>query len=372
MTVEQSLHVTIASTQELWHGGEKQAALLAEGLRTRGHTVSILARRGGLFAEGMRQRQFEVATISGRGRSLPALMQCRRRLKQWRPNVVLANDGHALTSVGLSSLGLPIPLRVAARRVDFPIRSRAKFSRFADGVICVSNAVADVCRQSGLDNSLLHVVHDGVPAAFADSGDRKRGHDSLQLDDETPLLLVVSKLTDHKGHRYLLDAMPAILAAHPQATLALAGDGELRDALERQVHELHIAGQVRFLGYRDDIPDLLAAADVVVQPSHMEGLCSSLIDAMLASRPIVATRAGGIPDLLDVPASEEQVAWLVAPKCPDALAAAVCEALNDQAAATSRSQAARQRALAKFTDDTMVESTLATFAKIRTKHNRAA
>lgn len=373
MTAEKPLHVTIASTQELWHGGEKQAALLAEGLRRRGHTVSVLARRDGLFARGMRDRDFEVVALAGRGRSLPTLMHARQNFKRLQPDVIFANDGHALTSVAFSSLGLPIPLRVAARRVDFPIRSRAKFSRFANGVICVSNAVAEVCRQSGLEDSLLHVVHDGVPASFAASGQRARGRAALQLDESTPLLLVVSKLTDHKGHRYLLDAMPKLLDVHPNATLALAGDGELRDSLEQQVHGLGLARCVRFLGYRHDIPDLLAAADVVVQPSHLEGLCSSLIDAMLASRPIVATRAGGIPDLLDVPSTEEPVGWLVPPKSPDSLATAIAEVLTNKSAAESRSQAARKRALAHFTDDTMVERTLDVFAKIlRRRHGQAA
>ena len=364
MPASPSLHVTIASTQKLWHGGEKQAALLASGLRDRGHVVTILARRDGLFCQGMSERGFEVGTLSGRGRSPGTMLRCRRYLRQWKPDVVLANDGHALTAIGFSSLGLTIPLRVAARRVDFPIRSRAKFTRFANGIICVSNAVADVCRQSGIDESLLHVVHDGVPTDFAESGVRSRGRESLRIDDKTKLLLVVSKLTDHKGHRFLLDAMPSILAADSNILLALAGDGELAVELKRQATALDIAGRVRFLGYRKDVPDLLAAADVVVQPSHLEGLCSSLIDAMLAARPIVATRAGGIPDLLQVAKDEEQVAWLVPPRCPDALAAAVSEALREPAVAARRSQAARRRALARFTDDMMVDRTLAVFAEL--------
>lgn len=364
MHTTRRLQVVIASTQELWHGGEKQAALLATGLRQRGHTVRILARQDGLFASGMRDRGFEVDTFPGRGRSLTAILRCRRFLKSWRPDVVFANDSHALTSTGLAAFGLPLPLRVAARRVDFPIRSRAKFTRFADGILCVSHAVADVCRQSGIADGLLHVVHDGVPTAFAESGDRTAGRTALQLEGQTKLLLVVSKLTDHKGHRFLLDAMPSILADHPHAVLALAGDGELLEPLQNQTHTLGITNHVRFLGYRSDIPDLLAAADVVVQPSHLEGLCSSLIDAMLAARPIVATRAGGIPDLLAVPTGAPEVAWLVPPRSPSALARAVQCAFQDPSAAQARAQAARQRALDHFTDDIMIERTLAAFERM--------
>ena len=323
--MQSPVHITIASTQKLWHGGEKQAALLAEGIRERGHRCTILAREGAKFAEGMRDRNFEVITFRGRGRSIPAMWKIRRSLKQMQPDVLLANDGHALTATGFGCLGIKKWLRVAARRVDFPIRSRKKFENFADGVICVSHAVAEVCRESGLANDLLEVVHDGVEPSFAESGNRRQGRESLGLSDADTLLLVVAKLTDHKGHRYLLDAMPSVLKSHPNVTLALAGDGELTETLQERTQELGIASRVRFLGFRNDVADLLAAAEVVVQPSHLEGLCSSLIDAMLAGKPIVATRAGGIPDLLDT--KNNDVAWLVQPKSPNELASAVATAL---------------------------------------------
>ena len=372
MTPSDRLRVVIASTQQLWHGGEKQAALLAEGLRRRGHDCHILARQGGLFAAGMRAEGFAVSELPGRGRSLPALVQCRRVLRQITPDVVFSNDSHALTATGLASIGLAIPLRVAARRVDFAIRSRAKFLRFSDGVVCVSRGVADVCRAAGMGGSHLQVVHDGVPPAFAESGCRERGRTALSLVDAQKLLLVVAKLTDHKGHRFLLEGLPAVLAEHPEAVLALAGDGELREELEQQARSLGLLSHVRFLGYRDDVPDLLAAADVVVQPSHLEGLCSSLIDAMLAARPIVATRAGGIPDLLDVSDSESDVAWLVPTKCPESLSQSVCAALRQPEVAATRGYAARERALRHFTDDIMVENTLAAFRHFRQRRRGKA
>jgi len=357
------VHVTIASTQKLWHGGEKQAALLAEGIRDRGHRCTILAHDGGKFAQGMRDEEFEVVTFRGRGRSIPAMWKIRRSLKQLAPDVLLANDGHALTATGMSCIGTAKQmLRVAARRVDFPIRSRQKFQQFSDGIICVSNAVADVCRQSGLSHDLLHVVHDGVEPSFAESGNRQQGRASLALSTDDVLLLVVATLTDHKGHRYLLEAMPNVLQRHPQITLALAGDGELTEALQQQAADLGIESRVRFLGYRNDVPDLLAAADIVVQPSHLEGLCSSLIDAMLAGKPIVATRAGGIPDLLET--DNNDVAWLVSTKSPNELSSAILAAIDNPSLAIAKGNAARKRALRRFTHDHMIDETLRAFARI--------
>lgn len=357
------IHIVLASTQATWHGGEKQAALLAQGILARGLDCSIVARAGSEFASRMAGEGFHVATFPGNGRSPAAWFRIRQALKLLKPHVLHANDAHALTAVGVAGLGLKIPLRVVARRVDFPVRSKWRYERFAQGTICVSHAVARICTASGLEPSRLYVVHDGVEPEFAESGSRTRGRQSLQLNDQQTLLLTVAKLTDHKGHTYLLRALPEILARHPRVVLALAGDGELRDSLATQATELGIARHVRFLGYRNDVADLLSAADIVVQPSHMEGLCSSLIDAMLAARPIVATRAGGIPDLLDSCPTEPPVAWLVPAKAPQALAQAINEAIADPLS-QARGLRARARALLQFTAEQMVHRTLETYARI--------
>ena len=82
----------------------------------------------------------------------------------------------------------------------------------------------------------------------------------------------MAKLTDHKGHRFLLEALPAVIQKLPNVVLALAGDGELHEALRRQADRLGVFA-VRFLGFRHDVPDLIQAADLFVLPSHLEGLC---------------------------------------------------------------------------------------------------
>ncbi len=161
---------------------------------------------------------------------------------------------------------------------------------------------------------MLRVVHDGVDPARVRAGDRGRGRRSLALTDDQALLLTVAKLTDHKGHRFLLDALPAVIQKVPNVVVALAGDGELRETLQQQAEQLGVASHVRFLGYRDDVPDLIQAADLFVLPSHMEGLCSTLIDVMLAGCPIVTTTAGGIPDLVGGESATEPVAWTVPPR----------------------------------------------------------
>ncbi|MBN1395386.1 MAG: glycosyltransferase [Pirellulales bacterium] len=347
-----TLTVALVSTQRRWHGGEEQARLLAEGLRRRGRRCVLLARRGGVFARRMADDGFEVETFPGNGRSPTALWRIRRLLKIIHPDVLHYNDSHAVLCAGLASLGLKIPARVAARRVGFAIRSPRQYRWLCDIVVCVSSAAAEVCRAGGIPERMLRVVPDGVDPARVRSGDRARGRNALNLSDDRILLLSVAGLTDAKGHRFLLEAIPSVVRKHPNAILALAGDGELRNELERQAERLGLRANVRFLGYRDDVPDLIHASDLFVLPSQTEGLGSTLIDAMLADRPIVATTAGGIPDLLGA------VARLVPPRDPPALARAIVEALDSPDGSAEMRRLALERATQRFTADCMVDATL--------------
>lgn len=372
-TTDRPLRVVLASTQKAWHGGEEQALLLARGLRERGHDCSILARRDGAFAERMDEEGFLVETFAGKGKSPWSLAAIRRHLRRVAPDVLHCNDAHALTAAGLASIGLRIPVRAAARRVDFPIRSRTKYERWSDCVICVSTAVADVCREGGISDERLHVVHDGVDPNRMTAGNRSRGRQALYCMDDETVILCVAKLTDHKGHRFLLDAMPNVLKQNPRVRLALAGDGELTELLKQRAAGLGIKANVDFLGFRTDVPNLLAACDLFAISSHLEGLCSSIVDAMFAERPIVATRAGGIPDLMgETFAPEEPVGWTAPTRNPPALAKTLLQAIDDPDECALRCRRARERALRLFTADTMVERTLEVYWQQLEKRTAAA
>jgi glycosyltransferase involved in cell wall biosynthesis len=359
------LTVALVSTQRHWHGGEEQARLLAVGLRRRGCRCVVLARRGGAFAARMADEGFEVASFLGGGRNPAAVWQMRHALRRVQPDVLHYNDSHAIGAAGVAALGLHVPARIAARRVDFPLRSPRLYRCFCHRVVCVSQAVRRVCCEGGLADAMLRVVHDGVDPACVASGDRRRGRQSLGLADDQILLLTVAKLTDHKGHRFLLEALPEVIRRSPNAVVALAGDGELRETLERQAEQLGVQSHVRFLGFRNDVYDLIHAADLFVLPSHMEGLCSTLIDVMLAERTIVTTTAGGIPDLVggDEPGGAP-VAWMVPPRDPKALAEAILRSLASPQQCGQMQKEARRRAEERFTADRMVEATLIVYEDV--------
>jgi len=362
--------MVLVSTQRGWHGGEEQGRLLLWGLRRRGIRCHVLARRAAPFARRMEQEGFPVTTFPGGGRNLPAWWLVRRRLRRLRPDVLHYNDPHAITAGGVPAWGLGIPARVASRRVDFPIRSTLRYRLLADCVLCVSRAVAETCRTSGLPDSLLQVVYDGVDPARIASGQRCRGRALLEVDDSRIVIVTVAQLTECKGHRYLLQAMPAVLARHPHVLLALAGDGKLARPLRQLAEQLGVHRQVKFLGYRHDVPDLICAADLFVLPSYQEGLCSTLIDVMLAGCPIVTTTAGGIPEVVGDGRSEPSTAWLVPPQDSQALAKAICYALEHPEQRTARCRLAQERARQRFAADAMIENTLQVYRQLLARKSR--
>ena len=358
----------IVSTQKQLHGGERQALFLADGLRELGHECKILARQGSGLANELVKLNRPVETFAGRGRNPISLWKIRRCLTELKPDVIHFNDSHAITSGGLAAAGLSIPVRVAARRVDFPLRSSTRMKHFADGVICVSNSTRQRCQEAGLKPSHLFVVHDGVDKRLAESGSREKGRLSLGIDKSTQMILVVGKLTDCKGHIYLLDAMPRILAAFPSAKVFFAGDGPLESDLQAQIQRRQLGKCVQMLGFRSDVPDLMAAADVLAVPSHTEGLCSSIIDALIAGCPVVATRVGGIPDLLEPQGVAKPCGQLVEPRNPTSLADGILHVLARPEETEQRSRQGKITAIESFTSECMVAGTLGVYRQLLTRN----
>jgi glycosyltransferase involved in cell wall biosynthesis len=168
----------------------------------------------------------------------------------------------------------------------------------------------------------------------------------------------VAALTDHKDHRTLLAAAARVLAERPDTRFVVLGEGELRGALEAQADSLGIGERVVFAGFRGDLDRLIPAFDVFCLSSHMEGLGTSLLDAMAFARPVVATAAGGIPEAIEDGVNGR----LAPPRDAAALGQALLAVLGDEQLRSRMGAAGRRRYEERFTAEKMVEATLAAYA----------
>jgi glycosyltransferase involved in cell wall biosynthesis len=225
-------------------------------------------------------------------------------------------------------------------------------------VIAVSAAVARVLEKGGLARASVRVVYEGVPDRAPAGG----GPDALRalgVPAGVPVVGNVAALTGHKDHATLLAAAARVIARVPDARFVIVGQGELEGRLRMQARALGLDAHVVFAGFRPDVDALIPAFDVFCLSSHMEGLGTSLLDAMCYGRAVVGTAAGGIPE-----AVEDGVTGRVVPaQQPEALAAALTEVLLDPARRDAMGQAGRARFLARFTADRMVDATLGVYAE---------
>jgi glycosyltransferase involved in cell wall biosynthesis len=353
------LHVDTARS---WRGGQNQVLLTAQGLRSRGHQVALACRAGGELEARARAAALSVRPLPFRGDLWPpAVTSLAAVLREVKPRLLHLHDPHAV-SAGLLARRLASPVKaVATRRVDFPLKgafSRAKY-RACERVIAVSSAIRKELVRSGLHEEQVRLVHEGVP----DRAPRPDGRAALRelgVPEGAQVVGNVAALTDHKDHATLLEAAALVVRVRPETSFVIAGEGERRQALLAQRQRLGLADHVVFAGFRDDLDRLLPAFDVFCLSSHLEGLGTSLLDAMAFARPIVATAAGGIPDAV----VDGLTGRLVPVRDPESLAAALLELLGDPERRAQMGDRGRRRFLEHFTLERMVEDTLGVYAEL--------
>lgn len=321
----------------------------------------------GLAASWQAQFDFPVISLNAWGpKSVPVISLLAGLVRLFR---LLRGQVKAIVTFTPHSnlLGLPlawlagVPVRVgthhgyiegSSTRLAW-LHGRLTNSWLCSAMVAVSEQVRAyaVAREGAKANKLV-VIENGIEPLRVnklDDPDRKALRAEMGVPNGAVLLLTVGRLTVQKGHTVLLDAVAQLKTGEPQAICAFAGDGPLRTELEQKAQQLGIGQQVRFLGVREDINELLLAADVFVQPSLWEGLSLALLEALLAGLPVLATRVEGVVDVVE----DGDSALLVPPKDVAALAAAIQRLLKDGNLRERLGATGKQRAKARYSVEHM-------------------
>jgi glycosyltransferase involved in cell wall biosynthesis len=209
-----------------------------------------------------------------------------------------------------------------------------------------------ICEKVGVAEKQVEVVHNGVALAQTITDEEVQKYKAdLGISAYYPVLGVVGSLYPVKGHRFLLEAMPEVLRRWPKAQLLVIGRGELEVALKEQVEQLSIGANVHFLGMRQDVPRLLSLLDVFILPSLSEGLSLALLEAMASGKPVVATRVGGNPELID----HGKTGFLVRPENARDLTANLLKLLSDPGMMQQFGRQAAERVRQHFSMEQMVD-----------------
>jgi glycosyltransferase involved in cell wall biosynthesis len=310
--------------------------------------VSLCGLKAPEPASHLLQEQGVPVTHLGRGRFDPRILSDLVALARRQGTQILHVHGYAAADFG----------RIAARRVGAALVLHEHFADphmpayqgvadrvlapLTDRAIAVSRSTADfLVRERHVPADRVRLIWNGAPLdEFAPVGAaRARAtRDALGLPAEAPVVGCIARLSEQKGHRYLVDAARTVLARRPDVRFLIVGDGDLAAPLREQAAALGLADRVIFTGHRTDVPELLGAIDIFCIASVYEGTPLTLFEAMAAQKTIVSTAVDGCREVLE----DGATGLLVPTRDPAALAEALLRVVDDVVLARRLADAARQ------------------------------
>lgn len=346
--------------QRTWRGGEQQASWLIAGLLARGVECHVAGRAETPWLRQEYAREVKRLALPLRGEwDLVSAARLARYVRDEGIAILHAHTSHAHTMAVLAARLAKTPKVVAHRRVSFAPNNnpltRWKY-RNAERMVCVSDAVARVLHEGGYLAPQVVTIHSSLDLARIDAA-RAEAHGGRS---SVTTLFSAGALVPHKDHATLLEAFAVVVKSRQQLRLLIAGEGELRAVLEAQIARLGLAEHVTLLGHREDVPQLMCASDLYVSSSWSEGLGTSVLEALAAEVPTVATEAGGVNEMV----LHGETGLLVGNRNPEALAAAILQMLSEPERAREMARAGRRLVEERYTTERMVERTHALYREL--------
>ena len=281
----------------------------------------------------------------------------RQQLHTWAPQILHAHDGRGQTLAGWLPLGLPVH-RVASRRVTFLPSDgwtyRFKYGRTCQAVIAVSESIRELSVQSGVPRERITVIPDGIdlPAKLPGAVEKAQLRAKWKCHDDDFVAGLLGASTPEKGQDVAFKALALLAGKLPGARLVVAGDQSVVTNTSSCEQAGTLNERVIRLAPLEDLASFFPGLDLFVMPSKSEGLGSSALWAMGFGLPVIATRVGGLPEIV----VDNETGWLIPPGSPEALAEAILAASRDRAKLIEYGRNGRKRAMG-FSADIMVGRT---------------
>ena len=349
-----SLRILHINPEMAWGGGENQLHYLISALKHRGHFQTLVCQPGSILSTRLAQEGSPIETIRMRNElSILGIKHLRRIFRKGQFDVVHFHTARAHMLGALATWPPDPPIRIATRRMEHRTGGLLKalflYNWLTDTTVAISQSVRHALLQVGVRDHKLRIIHDGVDISRFEDHVPQQWRQKLGIEENAPVVGFIGSLIKKKGIEFLLQAGPQILEKHPYCRFLLIGTGPLQSQLEQLATSLEIRHSVIFAGPQTDIPSILAAMDIFVLPSLQEGLGVSVLEAMAAGKPIVASRVGGLPESV----LQGETGFLVNPGDQDELARSLLGLLEDPGLRTRLGQAGKNRVETHFSSEQM-------------------
>ncbi|KPJ58341.1 MAG: hypothetical protein AMS15_08590 [Planctomycetes bacterium DG_23] len=344
-------------------GAEKSLFQLATRLPRDEFCVEVITlTSGGRIAKWLEQEGIPVTSLDiERFWDLAGVFRLRRLLKSSKPHILHTFLFHAnivgrIAAAGLRYCAVISSVRVAERRFKWHLALDWLTSPFMDLEVCVSEGVYRFTQmRAKIPRKKLTVIPNGIDLDEFERKDlrlqARELRNSLRISPDAPLILTIGRLERQKGISYFLLAAREVLQEFPEARFLIVGEGPDKRRLISQVRDLGIEYAVGFLGFRDDVPQILAPADIFVLASLWEGMPNVVLEAMASGKPVVGTQVEGTEELV-VPG---ETGILVPTADAKMLAQGISRLIREPDLAGKMAQAARKRVSEDYTIQKMVE-----------------
>ncbi len=359
------LRILHVDPERSWGGGEVQVLGLTRYLHRSGHRSVVAADPDGLLYRHLDDAALPVCALRVRNHlDLLAGLRLRRLVRAGRYDLVHFHTAraHAL-SPWLQGLQVK---RVVTRRMDYPLRkggtTRFLYTQSVDTVVAISTGVQAALLAGEVPAARIRLIPSGIDTArFTHDPDvRARVRQAYGFAEHETVVLSVGALVERKGHRTLLQAASQLRGQGIRLRYLVCGEGALRASLEAEAQALGLARDVLFTGFCADVPGALAAADLFVHVPLHEGLGVAVIEALAAGVPVVASRVGGLPELID----GQTTGLLVPPQDPMALATVLDSLVRDPLRAGALGRAGQALARARFDVTVMAQANETLYAEL--------
>jgi glycosyltransferase involved in cell wall biosynthesis len=341
-----------------WGGQERRIISEMAGMARRGHHVVLATRPQCRIAAEAAKIGIPVLLLPMRNKAdLASIIPLARYLSREGIQVVNTHSGVDSWIGAFAAKLARTPALVRTRHLNIPLkRNWVNFVHYMANriVSCGQTMKSQLVEGCGFPPEQVISIPTGIDfARFTPARPRSQVRQELGIAEDEFAVLMVGVIRSVKRHEIALRAFQAFLEKHPAAQLLLAGDGPMRERMVELAAELGIAGKARFLGHREDVPDLMAAADLLLLTSRSEGVPQAVTQALGLGLPVVATAVGGVPELI----IHERTGLLVPPEDPHAAAEAMLRVADDAQLAARLGGAGRRHALAEFSLDAMLDNT---------------
>ena len=357
--------ITVLHTESSqgWGGQESRTLHECQGLLARGARPIVLCQAGSVLAQRAAEAGIEVRTSHmRRSFDLFAIARIARLIQTEKVDIVNTHSGRDSLLAGLAGrVARRKPVIVRTRHLALPITSKMSYSVLPHRVVTVSEFVRGYLIERGVPAERVIAIPTGIDCArFQRAEIEPKLRQEWGIDASAPLVGTVAILRYKKGHHVLLDAIPQVLKAVPEARFVFAGDGPQLANLTAKIAAMNLDGKVFLLGLRRDIPSVLSAIDLFVLPTMEEALGTSYLEAMAMGKAVIGSDVGGVGEVVR-PGSN---GYLVPPNDPAALAHAIISALSDRERLQALGHAGRALALAEFSLSKMCDRMLALYTDL--------